>query len=490
MASKQEIINSRKIKLEILQNSGMNPFTAITKRTHTLNETITNFETLESSQQEIVLAGRVMALRGQGGILFIVLSDGTAEFQTVLKKDEIEETIFDLFVETIDVSDFIEVSGKVFITKRGEKSILISTWRILTKSLMPLPDSWYGLSDEEEQLRKRYLSLAIDPQMRAMFARRSAFWNSSRNFFLSRGFMEVETPTLEVTTGGAEANPFKSYHKNYDIDVYLRISVGELWQKRLMAGMIPKTFEIGRVYRNEGSSPDHLQEFTNLEFYESYSDYKKGMKMVRDLYITIATEVYGTTKFESKGHTFDFSHEWPEIDYADEIKNRTGIDIFESSDSDILNTLKELAVKFEGTTRERMIDSLWKYCRKQISGPAFLVHHPVLVSPLSKRLESDPRKTERFQPIIAGTEVGNGFSELNDPIDQRQRFEDQQQLIERGDDEAMMPEWEFVDMLEYGMPPTCGFGFGERLFAILEGKTLRDVTLFPLVKPKIENREE
>ncbi|HEY1041485.1 MAG TPA: lysine--tRNA ligase [Candidatus Paceibacterota bacterium] len=486
MASKQEIIDARIPKLELLKQAGMNPYQAHTDMTHTLAEVIEQFSTLESSQDIVVLAGRVVAIRGQGGILFVVLSDGTAQFQAVLKKDEIEEQVFDLFVNTVDTSDFIEVTGTVFVTKRGEQSLMISNWNMLTKSLMPLPDSWYGLADQEEQLRKRYLSLAIDPEMRAMFARRSKFWNVTRQFFLDKNFTEVETPTLEVTTGGAEANPFKTHHKDYDVDVYLRISVGELWQKRLMAGMLPKTFEIGRVYRNEGSSPDHLQEFTNLEYYEAYSDYKKGMKVVRDLYLKLAQEVWGTTQFESKGHTFNLADEWVELDYAEEVQKRTGINIFDDADEIILEKLKELGVKFDGTTRERMIDSLWKYCRKQISGPAFLVHHPVLVSPLSKRLESDPRKTERFQPIIAGTEVGNGFSELNDPIDQRARFEEQQQLIERGDDEAMMPEWEFVDMLEYGMPPTCGFGFGERLFAILEGKTLRDVTLFPLVKQKIE----
>ena len=301
----------------------------------------------------------------------------------------------------------------------------------------------------------------------------------------NKGFSEEETPTLETTTGGAEATPFKTHHNDYDLDVYLRISIGELWQKRLMAGGFPKTFEIGRAYRNEGTSPDHAQEFTNMEFYWSFADYNDGMKLVREMYIEIAQSVFGTTKFTSRGHTFDLGEAWPEVDYGEEVKKQTGIDLNSATDDEIMEKLKELGVKFDGENRERLTDTLWKYCRKNISGPAFLVNHPALVAPLAKK-NLGTETVQRFQPLIAGLEVGNGYSELNDPIDQKERFDTQQKLIEGGDTEAMMPDDEFVEMLEYGMPPTCGFGFGERLFAILADKPLRELQTFPLMRPKSE----
>jgi len=297
------------------------------------------------------------------------------------------------------------------------------------------------------------------------------------------GFEEVETPTLEVTTGGAEARPFKTHHNDFDMEVYLRISVGELWQKRLMAAGFEKTFEIGRVWRNEGSSPEHLQEFTNMEFYWAYADYRGGMELVKEMYREIALKVFGTTKFTTRGHTFDLQDDWQEIDYVDEIKKHTGIDVLKASKTEMEAKLQELGVKYEGDNKERLTDTLWKYCRKKISGPAFLVNHPLLIAPLSKQIEGKG-VAQMFQPLIAGSELGRGYSELNDPEEQRKRFEEQQKLLEAGDEEAMMPDFEFVEMLEYGMPPTCGFGFGERLFAFLADKPLREVQLFPLMKPR------
>jgi lysyl-tRNA synthetase class 2 len=248
-----------------------------------------------------------------------------------------------------------------------------------------------------------------------------------------------------------------------------------------------KNFEIGRVYRNEGTSPDHLQEFTNMEFYIAYEDYEFGMEFVENLYKYIAINTFGKTEFSTRGHTFNLNDKWKKISYVEEIKKQTGIDVLEATEDEMKEKLNELNVKYTGTNKERLTDTLWKYCRKNISGPAFLIRIPKLVSPLSKACEDDNRLTERFQPILAGSEVGNGFSELNDPIDQRERFNLQQELIERGDDEAMMPEWEFVEMLEHGMPPTFGFGFGERLFAFLVDKPLRETQLFPLMKPKKED---
>lgn len=324
----------------------------------------------------------------------------------------------------------------------------------------------------------------MNPEIKDIFIKKIKFWNTVRDFMNSKGFMEVETPTLEVTTGGAEATPFKTHHNDFDLDVYLRISIGELWQKRLMAGGFSKTFEIGRAYRNEGSSPEHTQEFTNMEFYWSYANYKDGMKLVRELYIDIAEKVFGTTKFTSHGHQFDLGSEWEVIDYVKKVEEVTGINVLTANEKDMMSKLDELKVKYDGTNKERLTDSLWKYCRKQISGPAFLINHPTLVAPLAKINSKNILTTERFQPIIAGSEVGNGYSELNDPIDQSERFIAQQKLIAGGDSEAMMMDDEFVEMLEHGMPPTCGFGFGERLFAFLVDKPLRETQMFPLMRPK------
>lgn len=484
MSTIDEIKNVRLEKLKLLQEKGINPYPAKTNRELSLSEAINTFESLEKDGSVKWISGRIMSLRGQGAIVFVTLFDGTASFQGLLKKDVLGDEKFDLFANTIDIGDFVELQGKFFITKRGEKTIETTDWSILSKTLLPLPEKWHGLVDDDERYRKRYLDILMNPELRDLFEKKAKFWDVTRTFMKSYGFIEVETPTLEVTTGGAEANPFKTHHDDFDIDVYLRISIGELWQKRLMAGGMPKTFEIGRAYRNEGSSPEHLQEFTNMEFYWAYANYEDGMKLTEELYKKIAMEVFSTTKFTTKGHTYDLNDEWKRIEYVDEVKRVTGIDVLSASEEDMRKKLEELGVKFEGANRERLMDSLWKYCRKQISGPAFLVGHPKLVSPLSKARIDNPELTERFQPLLAGSEVGNGFSELNDPLDQRARFEEQQKLIDRGDKEAMMPEWEFVEMLEHGMPPTCGFGFGERLFAFLMDKPIRETQYFPLMKPK------
>ena len=466
-----------------MRDAGLNPYPSKVARDFDIAEFRKGFETHEKSGKEISLAGRIMAIRGQGAILFAVLFDGTEKTQAIFKKDEMEEKVFELFVTTTDIGDFVSVTGRAAKSKTGEESLFVKNWQMATKSLLPLPEKWAGLTDPDERYRKRYLDLLMNDELRELIIKRTKFWEVSRNFFKERGFLEVDTPTLEVTTGGAEARPFRTHHNDFDIDLFLRISVGELWQKRLMAAGFPKTFEIGRVYRNEGTSPEHLQEFTNLEFYWGYADFRDGMKLVRDLYIKIAEEVFGKTAFEYKEHKFDLKDEWKEIDYVEEIKKQTGLDVNISNEEEIKNKLKELGVKWDGENKERLTDTLWKYCRKNIGGPAFLINHPLLVAPLAK-VNDGGKTTQMFQPIIAGSEVGRGYSELNDPLDQRQRFEEQQKLLDAGDEEAMMPDYEFVEMLEYGMPPTCGFGFGERLFAILCDKPLRELQTFPLMRPK------
>ncbi|HJN62980.1 MAG TPA: amino acid--tRNA ligase-related protein, partial [Candidatus Paceibacterota bacterium] len=343
---------------------------------------------------------------------------------------------------------------------------------------------WHGLQNHEARFRQRYLDILLNPELRELFKLKAKFWDTTRSFMNEKDFVEVETPTLEITTGGAEARPFQTHHNDFDIDVYLRISIGELWQKRLMAAGFEKTFEIGKAYRNEGSSADHTQEFSNMEFYWAYADYKDGMGLTKELYQRIAQDVFGKTEFETRGHKFDLSGDWPVIDYVDEIEDKTGIDVLEANEGDIQAKLEGLGVKYDGNTKERMMDSLWKHIRKDVSGPAFLINHPKLVSPLAKDNLDKPGTVERFQIIIAGSEIGNGYSELNNPIEQKKRFDEQKELIAKGDEEAMMPDDEFVEMLEHGMPPTCGFGFGERLFAFMVDKPIREVQMFPLMKPK------
>jgi lysyl-tRNA synthetase class 2 len=484
MASLDELRDVRIAKLEKLKEKGIDPYPSTTFATHTIFQATEDFDKISESQETVTLDGRVMSIRAQGALIFLNFFDGTANFQALLKNEENTKDAFELFLDTVDIGDFIEMSGTLFVTKTGQKTIQVGTWRMLTKTLLPLPEKWHGLQDADERFRKRYLDLLGNEEIRDYFVKKAKFWKTAREFFNDKNFLEVETPTLEITTGGAEARPFKTHHNDFDIDVFLRISVGELWQKRLMAGGFPRTFEIGKVYRNEGTSPDHLQEFTNLECYAAFMNLDQGKTLVRDLYIKLATEVFGKTEFTTRGHTFDLASEWKEIDYVEEVEKQTGVNVLEASEKEMADALEKLNVKFDGKNRERMMDSLWKYCRKNISGPAYLVNHPKIVAPLSKENKDDARKTEMFQPIIAGSEIGRAHAELNDPIDQAKRFEIQNKLITEGDEEAMMSDTEFVEMLEHGMPPVFGFGFGERFFSFLLDKPIRETQMFPLMKPE------
>ena len=484
MSSIDEIRDIRIKKLELLKERGINPYPAESKRELAINKVIENFDSLEKSGEEKWIGGRIMSIRGQGAIIFITLNDGTGNFQALLKKDSISDDKFDFFNEVVDIGDFIEIYGNFFVTKRGEKTIEIKDWRMLSKSLRPLPEKWHGLQDVEERFRKRYLDILMNPEIKELFEKKAKFWDVTRNFLKKEGFLEVETPSLEITTGGAEARPFKTHHNDFDIDVYMRISVGELWQKRLLAAGFPRVFEIGRAYRNEGSSPEHVQEFTNMEFYAGYMDYIQGMEFTERMIKEVVQETFGTLEIETHGYKINLSKKWERISYVDTIKDMLKIDVLLASEKDMKKKLDELNVKYEGINIERLTDSLWKVCRKQIIGPVWLVDVPKLVSPLSKAKPENPLLTERVQLILAGAEMTNGFSELNDPIDQSNRFELQKELIEKGDEEAMMPDWEFVEMLEHGMPPAFGFAYGERLFTFLVDKPIRETQLFPLMRPK------
>ena len=487
-----EIREERLKKLELLKSKGINPYPSKTARTHTILEVLESFDDLEKKKGEVTISGRVMARRGQGAIVFVDLYDGTDRMQSVLKEDEMDEEHFTLFKDAIDTGDIVEITGTVFTTKRGEKSVQAKDWGVLTKTLIPLPDKWHGLKDDELRLRKRHVDILMNTELRELFEKKARFWQEARWYLIQNGFTEVQTPTLEITTGGAEARPFVTHHNDYDMDMYLRISVGELWQKRLMSAGFPRTFEIGRIYRNEGSSPEHLQEFTNIEFYAAYMDFDEGLTFIENHFKHVLKEVFDDQKeWEIHGHKVDFSGDWKRIDYSDTVKEMTGVDVLSATEDEMKAKLTELKVSWEGDTKERLTDTLWKYCRKQIAGPVWLVNHPKLVSPLSKEHPDDSNKTLRAQLIIAGSELNNCYAELNDPIDQKKRFEEQQELLKRGDDEAMMPDFEFVEMLEQGMPPTFGAStVSERFFAFLMDKNIRETQLFPLMKPHKEESEE
>ncbi|KKR36054.1 MAG: lysyl-tRNA synthetase [Candidatus Yanofskybacteria bacterium GW2011_GWE1_40_10] len=479
-----EIRDTKIQKVEELRKLGIDPYPAKSNRTHTVAEAISNFGSLSDEKKTIVIAGRLMAVRGHGGAAFLDVYDNGSKIQGHIKKDVLGEDAFNKFQRFIDIGDFIEIKGTLFRTKKEEQTLEVEECRLLSKAILTLPEKWHGLQDEEDKLRKRYLDILFDPETREMFVKRSKFWQSTREFLLNRGFLEVETPVLESTTGGADAKPFITHHNALDLDVYLRISMGELWQKKLMVAGYAKTFEIGRQFRNEGMDSEHAQDYTQMEFYWAYADYNDGMELVEEMYKYVAKETFGTLQFKIKDFEIDLGREWERYDYRETIKKFTGVDILSAKLEEVEAKLIELKIKYDrkGFNITRALDNLWKYCRKQITGPGFLVGVPVALSPLAKRDQNNSELSQRFQVIIAGSEVGNGYSELNDPIDQANRFEDQVKLRESGDEEAQMYDYDFVEALEYGMPPTCGFGVSERLFSFLMNKSIRECQIFPLMK--------
>ena len=440
---------------------------------------------LKLGAKKVRVAGRLMLLRDMGKIVFAHLQDGAGRMQIVFNEHEIGRDKMKFFIKNFDLGDFIGVEGDIFKTKAGEKSVLVRKFEILAKALRPLPDKWHGITDGEERLRRRYLDIIMSPEVREMIEKRSVFWNVIREFLLKKDFVEVETPVLETITGGADARPFSTHHNALDLDVYLRISMGELWQKRLMIGGLEKTFEIGRQFRNEGMDAEHLQDYTQMEFYWAYANYEDSMALVEEMYKYVAKETFGKLEFDINGHKIDMDGKWKKIDYTETIKKEMGIDISKATNEDLKKKLNELKIKHEKNVgRGRLIDLLWKVVRKTVSGPVFLVGHPVEVSPLAKRKEDNPNFVEQYQVILAGSEMGKGYSELNDPIDQANRFEEQQKLRDEGDVEAQMNDWDFVRALEYGMPPVSGFGVSERLFSFLADKPIKETVLFPLLRPE------
>lgn len=473
-------------RLEYLKNLNINPYPSDCIKTHEIKQALQIFDDLEKTKKEIYLCGRLRTIRTHGNLTFANLQDEDENIQIAISKKDIGVEEYKKFINSIDIGDFIETKGYFFTTHKGEKSLMVLAWKILTKTLRPLPDKWYGLQDEEERFRKRYLDIIFNPEIKEIIQKKAIFWSSIREYLSKNKFLEVETPILETTTGGADARPFITHHNALNIDVFLRISMGELWQKRLMVAGFNKTFEIGRQFRNEGMDAEHLQDYTQMEFYWAYADFNNVMKLVEDLYKHVAEKTFGKLLFKIGNFNVDFSQKWDRIDYRETILKFTNIDISDTNLEKIEKKLNESNIIYEkkGFNIARAIDNLWKYCRRQIGGPCFVINIPIEVSPLAKKLPNNPNFTMRFHPIIAGSELGNGYSELNDPIEQAARFRQQSELRKLGDEEAQMDDEDFVEALEYGMPPTCGFGMSERVFSFLINKPMRECQIFPLMRPK------
>jgi len=486
---KSDLLGQREVrleKLEQLEKLGINPYPAKSFKQYSNGEIKNKFEEFEG--KEVILAGRIVAWREHGKLLFGNIQDQTDTIQLMVRESDLQEDLTKGYLgwdklALLDLADFVEVYGTIGKTKTGEISIMVKNIRLLSKALRPIPRE---LKNKDQQFRRRYLDLVIHPDKVKLFERKAKFWQVQRDFLKSKGFLEVEVPVLEAVTGGADAKPFITHHNALDQDFFLRIST-ELYQKRLLGGGFEKIYTFGPNFRNEGMDEEHLQEFYDIEWYWAYANYRDNMVLVKELLLEIANRVYGKTEFTTRGHTFNLADEWKEIDYTQIIKERFDIDIFNDSDEKILEVVRKNNIELTGDiNRNRLIDNLWKIIRATISGPAFLVNHPKFVSPLAKAHKENETLTERFQVIIAGSELGNGYSEINDPRDQLERFLEQQSLRESGDEEAQMLDIDFVEMLEYGMPPASGYGQSERIFWFLENLTAREGTLFPQMRNEIE----
>lgn len=471
-------------KLEALKSAGVDPYPEKTGREMTNKEALDKFDNLQ--EKEIILAGRVKSLRPMGGSAFAHIEDESGKIQLFLSKKNIDLEKYKLFIDTIEIGDFVEVRGKLFKTKTEEITLEVTDWKILSKSLAPVPTEYFGVKDTEELLRRRYLDLMMNPETRELFRKKNIFWQTARNFLSKKGFLEVQTPVLEHIPSGAEAEPFTTHYNALNQDFFLRISL-ELPLKRLLVGGYEKVFEIGRVFRNEGIDRDHLQEFDHMEFYAAYWDMEKGMKFSEDLFKKIVFEVTGGYETEYEGHKINWKNDFKPVDYFTEFKKETGIDLNEDvSVADLMKKAEELGIKYEKKYgKGRMIDTIYKKTvRQKLIQPCILLGQPIEISPFAKRHPKNPKKTLRFQIIAGGSELYNAFAELNDPIDQKNRFLEQMKLRAAGDREALMIDEDFIEALEYGMPPAFGVGMSERFFAFIMNKSVRETVIFPPMREK------
>ncbi len=488
MATLQDYRDERLRKLTALRELGIDPYPAHTERTHDCATVVMQYD--ELAGQEVAVAGRVVSIRSFGKLAFIKLQDASGEVQLYLQRDTMAELDAPRGIlgmkqlKLLDTGDFVEATGTVLKTKTGEISVGVRELRLLTKALRPLPEK---LENKEERFRRRYVDMNVNPAVRQRFYRRSAFWQATRDYLNQHGFTEVNVPVLEHTTGGADANPFVTHMDALDgQQFYLRIS-HELPLKRLLGAGFEKVYDIGPRFRNENYSDEHLPEHIAMEWYAAYWDWQQGMRFMEDMYKYVLERTFGTLQFTLGEFEVDMSGQWQVWDYAEVIHKHYNIDVYNTTIEEVAAKLKEHGLEVEKTDSiPRGIDKLWKNIRKTVAGPVWLVNTPKFISPLSKTNPDNPQTVERFQPVIAGSELGNGFSELNDPIDQLNRFVEQQQMRDAGDEEAMMLDIDFVEMLEYGMPPACGWGFSERVFWIFEGVTAREGVPFPQLKSDID----
>lgn len=480
-----EMLKIRREKLKELMDKGKNPF-LIEKfdYTHHSSTVKDNFEELE--EKEVSVAGRIMSRRGHGKVSFIDIQDQEGRIQIFAKQDLLgEEEYKDLSL--LDIGDIVGVRGAVFKTKAGEISIRAEKVLLLTKSLQILPEKFHGLKDQDLRYRQRYVDLIVNPEVKETFILRSKIIKAVREYLDARGFLEVETPILSTIAGGANARPFATHHNALDIDMYLRIA-NELYLKRLIVGGFEKVYEMGRMFRNEGMSPKHNPEFTNIEVYQAYVDYEEIMRLTENLFAYVAEKALGTTKINYQGTEIELAPPWIRLDMEDAVKEYVGIDFSKiDTDEEALSVAKAKGIEIKpGMKRGHVIAELFEeFCEEHLIQPTFVTGHPVEVSPLAKRNPDDPRKTNRFEAFINTWELANAFSELNDPIDQRQRFEEQALQKELGDDEAHPMDTDFLNAIEVGLPPTGGLGIGiDRMIILLTNQpSIRDILLFPTMKP-------
>jgi lysyl-tRNA synthetase class 2 len=486
MATMKELRDERLRKLEELKALGVNPYPAEAHRTHDIRDVIEKFDELEGN--DVTVVGRLIATRKFGKLAFLVLRDMTGQVQLFLKSDTVaplDAQVSQLGMSELnllDPGDFVEATGPVIRTKTGEISVDVRNLRLLTKSLRGMPSEQEGFTNKEERLRRRYIDMNVNRDVRERFVRRSKFWQATRKYLDNHGFVEVNIPVLEHTTGGADANPFVTHMDALDQDFYLRIS-HELPLKRLLGAGFEKVYDLGPRFRNENYSDEHLPEHVAMEWYWAYANWQDGMKFMEEMYKFVLKETFGTLQFNVRGFEIDMDKEWEVWDYATVIRDHYGIDVYNTTIEEVAAKLKENNLEVEKTDSiPRGIDKLWKNIRKDVVGPVWLVNTPKFISPLAKSSVDNPDTVQRFQPVMLGSELGNGFSELNDPIDQYNRFVEQQQMRDSGDEEAMMLDIDFVEMLEYGMPPACGWGYSERVFWMFEGVTAREGVPFPQLR--------
>ncbi len=486
--SLEDIRNERIRKLEILKQKGIEPYPASVKQDFAIVEAINDFSKLSRKKKGSFIVGRIMAIREHGGSIFFDITNGFAQMQAYIKKDEIGEEQFNLFKNAADIGDFLELKGLFFLTKKKEKTIKISQWRMISKSLRPLPEKWHGLQDVEERFRKRYLDLLMNGDVKEKFFLRAKIISEIRNFLDKEGFVEVETPMLQPIAGGALAEPFKTHHNALGTDLYLRIAP-ELYLKELLIGGMTKIYEIGRSFRNEGIDATHNPEFTSIEIYEVYKDACYLQKFIKDLLKTVVKKLKKKAEIQFNGHSINFAKDFEVITYYNSLKKYALIiDAQNSTKDDLALKAKQFGIKVEDfETKGKIMDNIFKkLCRPKMIQPTFVIDYPISTSPLAKRKEGNNKLIDRLQLVIGGLEIVNGFSELNDPLEQRERFKEQDKAKEEGEKEVSPSDEDYVEAMEYGMPPAVGLGIGvDRLIMLLtDTQNIREVILFPTLRPK------